>query len=136
MGFWNPRAKCPNCGSKIHVRTDWSTMGTKRQPVGGLAASQTGTTCPFCGIPLIGRVIGGMGEVDVAATNRLVDQTEQQQASRAAAAAPPAPSRADELKKLADLRASGALTEAEFEAEKVRILGSDSGAGRSSTASW
>jgi signal transduction histidine kinase len=33
------------------------------------------------------------------------------------------PSTADELKKLADLRASGVLTEAEFEAQKAKLFG-------------
>ena len=34
----------------------------------------------------------------------------------------PAPDRFDQLKKLADLRAAGALSDAEFEREKARLL--------------
>lgn len=41
----------------------------------------------------------------------------------AAAAVPPALSVADELKKLAELKASGVITDAEFTAQKVKLLG-------------
>jgi hypothetical protein len=37
-------------------------------------------------------------------------------------ASTPQPSVVDQLTKLADLRASGALTEAEFQAEKTKLL--------------
>ena len=52
---------------------------------------------------------------------------EQQQAYAAPAPAAPAPSGTDRLaalKELADLKAQGVLTEAEFEAEKAKILAS------------
>ena len=52
---------------------------------------------------------------------------EQQQAYAAPAPAAPAPSSTDRLtalKELADLKAQGVLTEAEFEAEKAKILAS------------
>lgn len=39
MGFWNPRAICPNCGAKIHTQA------------GGWA---TGRQCPACGVALTG----------------------------------------------------------------------------------
>jgi len=60
-------------------------------------------------------------------------QYEQQEAAQqpppAPAAAPPAPSagsgdRLAQLQQLADLKQQGILTDAEFEAEKARILGS------------
>ena len=52
----------------------------------------------------------------------------QEQAAPPAAPAPPAPaasgeSRVDQLKSLGELKAQGVLTDAEFEAEKARILG-------------
>jgi hypothetical protein len=52
---------------------------------------------------------------------------EQQQASAAPAPAAPAAAGTDRLtalKELADLKAQGVLTEAEFEAEKAKILAS------------
>src|SRR5262245_9067018 len=52
----------------------------------------------------------------------------QQAAAQQAAAAPPpaaaGPDRIDQLKELADLKAQGVLTDAEFEAEKAKILAS------------
>jgi hypothetical protein len=52
----------------------------------------------------------------------------QEQAAYAEAPAPAAPapsgeSRVDQLKSLGELKAQGVLTDAEFEAEKARILG-------------
>ena len=52
----------------------------------------------------------------------------QEQAAPPAAPAPAAPapggeSRVDQLKSLGELKAQGVLTDAEFEAEKARILG-------------
>jgi hypothetical protein len=44
-------------------------------------------------------------------------------APAAAAAPPPASSLADELRKLAELRDAGVLSEAEFQAQKSRLLG-------------
>ena len=41
MGFWNPRAICPNCGAKIHTQSSgW----------------RTGQQCPNCGTALSGSV--------------------------------------------------------------------------------
>lgn len=49
MGFWNPRAICPNCGAKIHTQPadDLTQI---------LGARRTGTKCPQCGVELTGRV--------------------------------------------------------------------------------
>jgi hypothetical protein len=52
---------------------------------------------------------------------------QQQYAQQQAAAAPPpaaaaGPDRIEQLKELADLKAQGVLTDAEFEAEKAKIL--------------
>jgi hypothetical protein len=60
--------------------------------------------------------------------NRWADQDQQayQEAAPPPPAAAPAPSgesRVDQLKDLADLKAQGVLNDAEFEAEKARILG-------------
>ncbi|MEV0091359.1 SHOCT domain-containing protein [Streptomyces sp. NPDC050738] len=57
----------------------------------------------------------------------MVDQTAAQVAAQApppAAAQPPATDRVSQLTALADLKAQGLLTEAEFTAEKARILNS------------
>jgi len=53
---------------------------------------------------------------------------QQQYAQQQAAAAPPPPAadggdRLDQLKELGQLKAQGVLTDAEFEAEKAKILG-------------
>jgi hypothetical protein len=51
---------------------------------------------------------------------------QQQYAQQQYAAAPPQPTAADpvaQLKELADLKAKGFLTDAEFEAQKAKILG-------------
>src|SRR4051794_36905720 len=45
MGFVNPRAFCPNCGAKIHTHTH-----------GALQITYTGRQCPYCHIPLTGKV--------------------------------------------------------------------------------
>jgi putative oligomerization/nucleic acid binding protein len=50
------------------------------------------------------------------------DQYAQQQAPPPAAA--PAPDTVTQLKELADLKSQGILTDAEFEAQKAKILGS------------
>jgi hypothetical protein len=52
-------------------------------------------------------------------------QAYEQQAAPpvAAAPAPEGPSRIDQLKELGELKAQGVLNDAEFEAEKARILG-------------
>ena len=77
-------------------------------------------------IPLIGVLVyliargGSMHERAVASAQQ------QQQAFDAyikETAAGSGASAADELAKLADLKASGALTEAEFEAQKAKVLG-------------
>ena len=50
-------------------------------------------------------------------------QAAQQQAAPVAAAGPTGSSQIDELTKLAGLRDQGVLTDAEFDAQKARILG-------------
>jgi hypothetical protein len=55
-------------------------------------------------------------------------QPQQQQAAAPVAAAPPTAAsttddKLDQLKQLGELKASGVLTEAEFEAQKAKILG-------------
>lgn len=60
---------------------------------------------------------------------RWAQQDSQQQAAAPVAAAPPPPSapstddKLAQLKELGDLKASGVLTDAEFEAQKAKILG-------------
>jgi hypothetical protein len=62
--------------------------------------------------------------------NRWAQQEEQQYAQQQYAqpqyeqAPPPAPDTVSQLKELADLKAQGILTDAEFEAQKARILAS------------
>jgi hypothetical protein len=58
------------------------------------------------------------------------DYEQQQQAQQYAAPAPPAPaapagmeSVLDQLKQIGELRDAGVLTEAEFEAQKAKLLG-------------
>ena len=69
-----------------------------------------------------------------AASNRVNRRQSQRWAAQEQAAAPEAPpapaapassgeSRIDQLKSLGELKAQGVLTDAEFEAEKARILG-------------
>jgi hypothetical protein len=69
-----------------------------------------------------------------AASNRVNRRQSQRWAAQEQAAAPEAPpapaapassgeSRVDQLKSLGELKAQGVLTDAEFEAEKARILG-------------
>jgi hypothetical protein len=58
--------------------------------------------------------------------NRWSQQEEQQYAQQQAAAPPPAaaqPDMVEQLKQLADLHSQGILTDAEFEAQKAKILG-------------
>ena len=49
-------------------------------------------------------------------------QDQQQQYQEPAAAAPPAADPLEQLKQLGELKDSGVLTEAEFEAQKAKIL--------------
>ena len=49
-------------------------------------------------------------------------QEDQGQYQEPAAAAPPAADPLEELKKLGELKAAGVLTDAEFEAQKAKIL--------------
>jgi hypothetical protein len=65
-------------------------------------------------------------EQDQYAQDQYYEQQQQQAAPAPAYAAAPAPERdtASQLKDLADLKAQGVLTEAEFQAEKAKILGS------------
>jgi Short C-terminal domain len=58
--------------------------------------------------------------------NRWSQQEEEQYAQQQAPppAAAPAPDTVTQLKELADLKSQGILTDAEFEAQKAKILGS------------
>ena len=63
--------------------------------------------------------------------NRWANQEQQQYAAQQdsaqappAPAAPPAPDRLSQLKQLGELKAQGVLTDAEFDAEKAKILAS------------
>jgi membrane protease subunit (stomatin/prohibitin family) len=59
--------------------------------------------------------------------NRWSQQEDQQYAQQQSAQAPPpapAPDTVTQLKELADLKSQGILTEAEFAAQKAKILGS------------
>ena len=85
-------------------------------------------------------LLRGMARVAVvsgtatAASNRVSRRQSERWAAQEQAAAPEAPpapaapassgeSRIDQLKSLGELKAQGVLTDAEFEAEKARILG-------------
>jgi hypothetical protein len=111
MGFWKPRAICPNCGSKIHTQ---DALPGPPLPGGGI--QRTGTQCPQCGIPLTGKVgfLSNTAQIDQARV--------QQQRKKTATAEAGQRSRADELEKLAKLRKDGVLTEEEFSAAKGRVL--------------
>jgi hypothetical protein len=55
MGFMNPRAICPNCGGKIHTQPNaWGALFFSG--VRPTFAVRTGSTCPFCGVALTGKV--------------------------------------------------------------------------------
>lgn len=123
MGFNNPRAICPNCGGKIHTQA------------AGPFAQRTGTTCQLCGVALTGKVSWtNRAELAVAAPT-MTEPTQPKYpstgpgrvkfASRhgAVSGTSSAPDALQDLERLARLREAGALTEAEFEAEKARILG-------------
>jgi hypothetical protein len=56
--------------------------------------------------------------------NRWAQQEEQQYAQAPPPAPAPAPDTVSQLKELADLKAQGILTDAEFEAQKAKILAS------------
>jgi membrane protease subunit (stomatin/prohibitin family) len=56
--------------------------------------------------------------------NRWAQQEEQQYAPQQQPAPAPAPDPIAQLKDLADLKAQGVLTEAEFEAQKAKVLAS------------
>jgi hypothetical protein len=56
--------------------------------------------------------------------NRWAQQEEQQYAPQQQPAPAPAPDPIAQLKDLADLKAHGVLTEAEFEAQKAKVLAS------------
>jgi ribosomal protein L7/L12/DNA-directed RNA polymerase subunit RPC12/RpoP len=57
MGFVNPRARCPNCGAKIHT----APKGLGHLALFGRSSwmLQTGAECPYCGEALTGRVKPG-----------------------------------------------------------------------------
>jgi hypothetical protein len=71
-------------------------------------------------------VAGGWTEVNkgVAILRQLIDQAHRAPAPAAAGADTAASSTADELRKLAELRNEGILSEEEFQAQKERLLGS------------
>ena len=54
--------------------------------------------------------------------NRWSEQESQQQYAEPAPAAPAADDKLDQLKQLGELHTSGVLTDAEFEAQKAKIL--------------
>lgn len=54
--------------------------------------------------------------------NRWAQEDQGQSYDEPAAAAPPAADPLEELKKLGELKAAGVLTDAEFEAQKAKIL--------------
>jgi len=69
-------------------------------------------------------VVGGhMANKQAAAAQEQQAQAAPQEYAPAPAPAPPAPDPVAQLTQLAALRDSGALTEAEFEAQKAKILG-------------
>jgi len=110
VGFFNPRAICPNCGAKIHTQ---DALPGPRFPGGGI--QRTGKQCPQCGIPLTGKV-GFLGNT------AQIDQARVKQGNKTATAATGQRSGADELEKLGMLRKDGVLTEEEFSAAKGRVL--------------
>jgi hypothetical protein len=74
------------------------------------------------------RVSRRQGDRWAAQEQQQYEQQQYAQQQQAAAAPPPAaaagPDRIEALKQLADLKTQGVLTEAEFEAEKAKILAS------------
>jgi uncharacterized membrane protein len=79
---------------------------------------------PFLGVFVYLIARGGkMAERD----QKDVAQQEQAFRSYVQDVAATAPNTADELSKLADLRAKGVITDAEFEQQKAKILGSQAG---------
>ncbi len=133
MGIINPRAICPNCGSKIHTQ-------------GGLFAFRhsTGTKCPNCGVALTGRT--DFFNNAQLSTRRLASDTVRCSgcssmngpdakfcrhcgallASEASARpAEPAAARsvADQVRELADLREEGLVSPEEFETKRKQLLG-------------
>ena len=79
-------------------------------------------------------IAGTATEVSSGIRNRQEQRAEQQQYAQQAATPPPPPPAAapavdessviDQLKQLADLKSQGILTDAEFDAQKAKILGS------------
>jgi membrane protease subunit (stomatin/prohibitin family) len=68
-------------------------------------------------------VVGTAAVVGGHMANKQAAQAQQAEPAPAPAAAPPAPDPIAQLTQLAALKDSGALTEAEFEAEKAKLLG-------------
>ena len=80
------------------------------------------------GMARVAVVSGTATAVSNRVSRRQGERWSQEQAAYAEAPAPAAPaqggeSRVDQLKSLGELKAQGVLTDAEFEAEKARILG-------------
>ena len=103
----NLRAICPNCGGKIHTQPKglghltWARSGP---------LVKTGTICQHCGVALTGKV----------SFDNRAELAPDQPASTATQPQGPTV----ELARLAELHASGALTDAEFVAAKEQTLGS------------
>lgn len=116
MGFWNPRAICPNCGAKIH---------TQGQIVFGPLTAETGKTCPNCGVALTGRVgvfsnkakrAVPQSPMSVGSPKPLPSGGEKLESSDNQ------PSKMDRLEQLARLRQMDALTEEEFAVKKAELM--------------
>lgn len=100
MGFWNPRAICPNCGAKIHTQSH-----------------RTGTECPECHVALTGKMefLGMKAKLD---TSRSEGKGYEETADRPIR---DSGDRLEQLERLMRLRDGGLITDAELEAEKAKI---------------
>jgi len=74
-------------------------------------------------LPLIGILIYLIARGGKMAEHRMADARQQEQAFSAYVKQVAGGGTADELSKLADLRASGVITDAEFQAQKAKLLG-------------
>ena len=74
-------------------------------------------------LPLIGILIYLIARGGKMAEHRMADARQQEQAFSAYVKQAAGGGTADELSKLADLRASGVITDAEFQAQKAKLLG-------------
>jgi len=100
MGFWNPRAICPNCGAKIHTQSH-----------------RTGTECPECHVALTGKMelFSMKAKVD---TSRSESKGYEETADRPVKGPG---DRLEQLERLMRLRDGGVITDAELEAEKAKL---------------